>query len=234
LKDRQADSINSQPMCFSAGASFGASAFLFGAGIVAVKRTDSRAMLPFATIPILFGVQQFAEGILWLTFLNRDLAPWHDASIYFFLLFAQVIWPLWVPFAIWMMEPDPTRRKILSYFMLLGGAFSAYLVYCLFAYQVSAVIEGGHIKYYLYFPNMELRRSLYFFVTLIPFFISSLRFMKLSGGAFLAALLISYYFFLGFVISVWCFFAAVLSVLILFVVMNNKENVSSPSTVLNR
>jgi hypothetical protein len=113
--------------------------------------------------------------------------------------------------------------------MILGGAFSAYLVYCLFAYEVSAVVDSGHIRYYLYFPNMELRRSLYFFVTLIPFFISSLRFMKLLGSAFLTALLISYFFFLGFVISVWCFFAAVLSALILFVVIKNKEDVSNPS-----
>ncbi len=221
-------------MCFSAGASFGASALLIGAGIGAVRRTESRGMLPFATMPILFGVQQFAEGILWLTFLNRDLAPWHNASIYFFLFFAQVIWPLWVPFAIWLMEPDPTRKKILSYFMMLGGAFSAYLVYCLFAYEVSAVVDGGHIKYYLYFPNMELRRSLYFFVTLIPFFISSLRFMKLLGGAFLGSLIVAYYFFLGYVISVWCFFAAVLSALILFVVINNKENVNTPSPVIKQ
>ncbi len=209
-------------MCFSAGASFGASAMLIGTGIGAIRKTERPGMLPFATVPILFGVQQFAEGILWLTFLNRDLAPWHDSSIYFFLLFAQVIWPLWVPFALWLMEPDTTRKKMLSYFMYLGGAFSIYLLYCLFVYEVSAVIEGGHIKYYLFFPNMELRRSIYFFVTLIPFFISSLRFMKLLGGAFLVALLISYFFFLGYVISVWCFFAAVLSALILFVIMQNK------------
>jgi hypothetical protein len=218
-------------MCFSAGASFGASALLIGAGIGGMKKLGTPDMLPFATVPILFGIQQFAEGILWLSFLNRDLAPWHDPSIYFFLFFAQVIWPLWVPFSIWLMEPDPTRKKILSYFMILGGAFSAYLVYCLFAYEVSAVVDGGHIKYYLYFPNMELRRSLYFFVTLIPFFISGLRFMKLLGLAFLGSLIISFYFFLGYVISVWCFFAAVLSALILFVIISNKENVSRTSLV---
>lgn len=219
-------------MCFSAGASFGASALLIGVGIVSVRKAEKPGMLPFAAMPILFGVQQFAEGILWLTFMNRDLAPWHDASIYFFLFFAQVIWPFWVPFAIWSMEPDTTRKKMLTYFMMLGGAFSAYLVYCLFAYEVSAIIDGGHIKYYLYFPNMELRRSLYFFVTLIPFFISGLKYMKLLGGAFLCALIISYFFFLGFVISVWCFFAAVLSALILFVVIKNKKDVSSRSPAL--
>lgn len=221
-------------MCFSAGASFGASALLIGAGIGSMKRSGSTAMLPFATVPILFGIQQFAEGILWLSFLNSELAPWHVPSIYFFLFFAQVIWPLWVPFSIWLMEPDPTRKRILSYFMILGGGFSAYLVYCLFAYEVSAVVDGGHIKYYLYFPNMELRRSLYFFVTLIPFFISSLRFMKLLGIAFLGSLIISYYFFLGYVISVWCFFAAVLSALVLFVIISNKAELGRTSMVIGQ
>jgi hypothetical protein len=79
---------------------------------------------------------------------------------------------------------------------------------------------------------MELRRSLYFFVTLIPFFISGLRYMKLLGSAFLVALLISYFFFLGFVISVWCFFAAVLSALILFVIMQNRGSVINTAPVL--
>jgi hypothetical protein len=232
LKDRRADSFNTLSMCFSAGASFGASALLLGVGIGAIKKAESPKMMAFASMPVLFAVQQFAEGVLWLTFLNPGLASWHESSIYFFLLFAQVIWPLWVPFALWLMEPDITRKKMLSYFMYLGGAFSIYLVYCLFAYEVSAVIDGGHIKYYLYFPNMELRRSLYFFVTLIPFFISGLRYMRLLGSVFLVALLISYFFFLGFVISVWCFFAAVLSALILFVIMQNKGSAGNIAPVL--
>jgi hypothetical protein len=220
-------------MCFSAGASFGASALLLGVGFGAIKKIQSPKMMAFAGMPVLFGIQQFAEGVLWLTFLNPELAPWHESTIYFFLFFAQVIWPFWVPFALWLMEPDKLRKKMFSYFMYLGGAFSIYLIYCLMAYEVSAVIDGGHIKYYLYFPNMELRRSLYFFVTLIPFFISSLRYMKLLGAAFLAALLISYFFFLGYVISVWCFFAAVLSALILFVIMQNQRALTDPAPAIS-
>jgi uncharacterized membrane protein len=81
---------------------------------------------------------------------------------------------------------------------------------------------------------MELRRSLYFFVTLIPFFISSLRFMKLLGIAFLGFLIISYYFFLGYVISVWCFFAAVLSALVLFVIISNKAELGRTSMVIGQ
>ncbi len=68
-------------MCFSASVSFAASALLGGSGIVAIKKSESPRMLAFASLPIIFGVQQLTEGILWLTFSNPELGYWHHASI---------------------------------------------------------------------------------------------------------------------------------------------------------
>lgn len=72
-------------MCFSATVSFGASAFLSATGIYAIKRTESTSMLAFASLPILFGIQQLFEGILWLTFSNPDLVSWHAITVYLFI-----------------------------------------------------------------------------------------------------------------------------------------------------
>jgi len=211
-------------MCFSASASFGASSLLAGAGIVAVKKVESPRMLAFASLPILFGVQQLSEGMLWLTFSNPELDSWHNTSIYLFIFFAQVIWPIWIPFAVWLMEPDKARKKKIFSFMLMGGALSTYILYCLFAYEVSAVIESRHIRYELHFPNLVLRRSLIFLTSVVPIFLSSLRWMKLLGGALLGALILTFIFYTHYVISVWCFFAALLSALVLLIIANNKES----------
>jgi len=64
---------------------------LVNTGGIANKKTESSRMLAFASIPILFGVQQLSEGILWLTISNPELVSWHNASIYFFLIVVQVI-----------------------------------------------------------------------------------------------------------------------------------------------
>jgi hypothetical protein len=55
-------------MCFSATASFIAGVSLTGMGIATVKMTQGKAEMPFAMIPLLFGVQQLIEGMLWLSF----------------------------------------------------------------------------------------------------------------------------------------------------------------------
>ena len=214
-------------MCFSASASFGASAVLAGAGIVAIKRTESPKMRAFASTPILFAVHQLSEGLVWLSFTDPELVPWQNSAMYFYLFLAQVTWPIWVPFVVWLMEPDKARKKVLSYLMLIGGAFSVYLVYCLFTYEASVVVESKHIRYQMHFPNLGLRRVLYFSATIIPLFISSLKWMKLLAGAFVGALILSFIFYTQCVISVWCFFAAILSMLVLLVISTNKESQES-------
>lgn len=51
-------------MCFSAGASFAAGTILSIVGVVAINKTDYKKQFFFAATPLLFAVQQFAEGFL--------------------------------------------------------------------------------------------------------------------------------------------------------------------------
>jgi len=60
-------------MCFSATASFGASAVLGVIGIVAVAKAKTNPQRVFATIPLIFSVQQLSEGFLWLSLKNQSL-----------------------------------------------------------------------------------------------------------------------------------------------------------------
>ncbi len=74
-------------MCFSAAASFGTSAFLGGAGIVAIKKIDSRKKLAFACVPILFCIQQLSEGVLWLALGNPEYISWVKPTTYVYMFF---------------------------------------------------------------------------------------------------------------------------------------------------
>ncbi len=53
-------------MCFSAAASFSASAVCAAAGVMAIRRAD-RADLPLALIPMIFALHQAIEGLVWMT-----------------------------------------------------------------------------------------------------------------------------------------------------------------------
>ena len=54
-------------MCFSATASFTAGSVLSAVGIATIMKAERKSEVPFAMIPLLFGVQQFIEGVVWLT-----------------------------------------------------------------------------------------------------------------------------------------------------------------------
>ncbi|HEY0678707.1 MAG TPA: DUF6629 family protein [Chitinophagaceae bacterium] len=215
-------------MCFSAGASFAVGAGLIGPGAYTISRS-SRAMLAFACTPILFSFHQIAEGFLWLSLKNPDFTSWYKPALYGYSFISQPLWPVWVPLIMWLMEPNERRKKMLFYFLLLGIASSLYMFYCLITYNISAVVENHHIRYYRDFPYLHIMRPVNFVTIAVTPFLSTLRYTKLLAAAMMASLIITYLFFTNYLISVWCFFAAILSLLIILVINANKKPVYQPA-----
>ncbi len=108
-------------MCFSASASFIAGTSLLAVGAVTLNKAARKTELPFALIPLLFGTQQLVEGVIWLGFrFDAPLLNAFMAQVY--SLFSHVLWLIYVPFAILLLEPVPWRRKTLSAFLWVGAA----------------------------------------------------------------------------------------------------------------
>lgn len=114
-------------MCFSAVASFTAGGLLSVAGVTSLATVKEKRFLPFASIPLLFALQQFSEGFVWLSLENANYAEFQYYSVNIFLIFAQVVWPFFVPLSYLIMEPDPKRKKWLIGFTLIGLMVSAFL-----------------------------------------------------------------------------------------------------------
>jgi hypothetical protein len=216
-------------MCFSAGASFGAAAVLGTIGVVTIKKTQTTDEVPFASIPFLFGVQQVAEGMLWVGLSGVDHESWRHFPVYIFLIFAQLVWPVWIPFSILQLERSPTRRLIIKVIFGMGSCISLYLMYCLFVYDVTAEIHSGHIAYTLNFPIAFtwISSAFYFIPTVLSLFISSSRRIQLLGIGVLVSFVFSKIYFADHLISVWCFFAAVLSIAVLWIVVAFKTGAPS-------
>jgi hypothetical protein len=218
-------------MCFSASVSFSAGAALCATGVFAVAKSPKRELIPLAMFPLLFGIQQLCEGILWLTMNDKIPGSWTYPTAFTFLFFAQVLWPIWTPMAMIPMETNAMRKKILWGLLTTGALLSVYHTWCLFTFPVAVDVCGRHIDYVRYLPQAPAPyvAVAYIMVTVLPAFLSSSRNIRILGVAELLSFLLAAYLFREYVISVWCLFAAVISAFIVYIVLQwNKE--IQPST----
>jgi hypothetical protein len=213
-------------MCFSASASFAAGAVLSAVGVASLNKATKTSELPFASIPLFFGLQQFAEGFVWLSLTNPDYAGIKGILAHAFIFFAQVLWPVWVPFSIYKFEKQEGIRNILGKSLIgVGVVVASIMAYYLFTNQIEAEILGHHISYNQeYLTQFSLIGGiLYLAATALPPFISRNRKMWILGGAILLAYVLTEIFYSQFVVSVWCFFAAILSIMVLWIVINKRK-----------
>lgn len=198
-------------MCFSATASFVAGGALSVAGGFTLAQAKTKNELPFATIPLLFGVQQIIEGVVWLSFSHPLLSI---IATYTFSMFSHVLWPILVPISVLLLETDPTRKKILYVISGIGLSVGIYLLYFILTDGVVAHVVNSSIAYHS--PHLYLVpvMTLYFIATGVSSLFSSHKVINLFGVVTLVSAFIAGWFFTETFISVWCFFAAILSVLV--------------------
>jgi hypothetical protein len=203
-------------MCFSAPASFAAAAITGAAGIATVSRVQSRNEFPLAVMPIFFAVQQTIEGLLWLSLPDDPTGPIPLALTHVFLLFALVFWPVYAPFATLSMEADQMRRKWIGVCLFAGFIVAAYFLWSLHMGPRTASIDDSHIVYSgdPHLPVFVL--YLYPAATCLAPALSSHRLVRVLGLLVFLGSLAAYIAYRDAFASVWCFFAAVASGIILY------------------
>jgi hypothetical protein len=200
-------------MCFSATASLTAGTFLMGVGIVTTHMARTGGERAYAAIPLLFAIQQLTEGVVWLSFgWGIDAVTAAATQLYSF--FSHVLWPVYVPVASWLIEPDRNRRRFLAAVCLAGLGVGAYLLYAMFAYPIVATPVGGHIDYASPHFYIAASMGLYLTATTVSLILSSHRWVRLFGVLCLGSAVAAYAFYAHWFISVWCFFAAAMSIVV--------------------
>lgn len=212
-------------MCFSAPASFAAGIALTLTGVFTVKKISERNQIPMALVPLIFGVQQIAEGFVWLGLQKSAYAPFELNAVYTFLFFAQVLWPVWVPFSLFFMEKEKRARRVLFFLLVFGIIASVFLCNRLVKGVVSADCEGMHVNYSFSDDNapVNLISLLYFQAIVASPFVSTFKNMKWVGLLAAASFLVAFLFYSVFLISVWCFFAAIISASLYCIMGNEKK-----------
>ena len=202
-------------MCFSATASFVAAAVTGGLGIATLGRVTSRAEAPLAAVPMLFAVQQLIEGSIWLA-LEGEVDPGLAQPLtYAFLLFAEMWWPIFVPLAVLLAEPDRGRRRLIGVLLVAGVAVGLHLLWSILSGPHRAAIVDEHLVYTTEAPYPLFTAAAYAAATIVPPLLSSRRVIALLGLIVLAGAATAYLFYWTAFVSVWCFFAAASSGIIL-------------------
>lgn len=198
-------------MCFSATASFVAGGALSAVGSVMVARAKTKKELPLASIPLLFGIQQLIEGVVWLSFGTPALGT---ATTYAYALFSHVLWPIFVPFAVLAIETDPARKKMLRLTFLAGASVGLYFLHSILTDPLTAHIVHDSIAYrspHLY-PFTTI--VLYLVATCGSCLVSSHKIINIFGVVLALSFALAAWFFIETFFSVWCFFAAILSAIL--------------------
>jgi len=212
-------------MCFSTEASFIGGAVISAIGIATIRKVHKPTQIVFAIIPLFFGLQQIAEGFVWLSLQNPDYGGFTKPAMYVFLIMAEVFWPFMVPLAVLHMEKNEKRIKILWALLSLGLTVSLYFTVCLLLYKVTPEIRGYHIEYVEGYPQ-SIRLiifTVYLISTITPLFVSTIKRTYILGILMSLSCLVTIIFFTQFLTSVWCFFGALLSIVIFWILHDAKR-----------
>jgi hypothetical protein len=213
-------------MCFSATGSFAISGVLTAVGATALARNSSKPHRMFAAIPLIFAAQQAAEGSVWLT-MDGGPPALHQLMVGIFLGIALIVWPTWLSSALKLVERNPARRRALGALFWVGSAVAVYAAVFLIRFRPIARIAGHSIRYDYATSADGSSHLLYLLAyavpTVVPFFVSTVSMARTIGVMLVVSLAASVIVERDALTSVWCFFAAILSGLILVAVAREQR-----------
>ncbi|MDY3552499.1 DUF6629 family protein [Gemmata sp. JC717] len=205
-------------MCFSPEVSFASAAALVPTGMWiawAAGRSAPR-LWPLAVVPAVFGLQQACEGLVWLGLRYQDEGLKALAGRTY-LFFALAFWPFWFSATAALIEPPGAWRRLLVAWAALstGWFWFAYLPVLGDPAAAGACVCRHSIRYQYADATAAtcVRRVLYVLTAAVPLVLSSWRAALLPcvvlgvSSACVAAAVYDHAF-----TSVWCLFAAALSV----------------------
>lgn len=212
-------------MCFSAEVSFAAAAVLIPAGVASMVRARKTQpqYIAIGALPLLFGLQQTADGAVWLAGAHSRPELVSAFSLAY-MFFSWLAWPVWIPLATYFVEPI-RRRPLYLLFIVAGSMLGAMQYFPYFAHQGWLVVQ--FLPHAIRYGGTEMfdviigRNATYtiYVVTVIgPLLLSSNRDVRIFGLLAALVLVITYLFFAYIYVSVFCFGGAVMSLYLVWMI----------------
>ena len=201
-------------MCYSPTASFTSAAIIATIGVATLRQKPEPRAYLFAAVPMLFALHQFTEGLVWLGLEGRIGPIGRDHLAFLYTLYAQGLLPFLMPLAVALLEPDGPRRKWLFGLSAIGGVAAAWDAYGLIFLPLHTFVDHAAIAYRNVMTGSLFISLLYIAATCGALLLSSYRTVRWYGLLNVIALsiveLVRAYAFA----SVWCFYAALMSIML--------------------
>jgi hypothetical protein len=202
-------------MCFSPEADFTAGAVVAAVGVETLRRVRTPRELVVGALPLLFGIHQLIEGFVWLGLRGQVSSGLGSAAKEAYIVYAHAVLPAIIPLGFMLLEPDHRRSRWLWPLVCLGLLLSVYLLWQVTAYPVEAQQAAHCINYTTHTPNDVTVTVFYVFVTCGPALMSSRQSLRWFGLVSLAGAIGTALVRADDLTSLWCLYAAMVSVLIL-------------------
>lgn len=218
-------------MCLSASVSFAASSFLVAGGAFASRKAwkINARYLPVALMPLFAGAQQFLEGNVWVGMNTGDsfMVLWGALGFFFLTWF---MWPIWIPFSVYVLEPSDSPHKFLFLiFALIGTAFGIafYVPHVLNPDWVTVTINQNSLAYegtvmLDYLMPRELTNVIYLFLIIVPPLMSRYLHVKYFGLTLIAVIAVDFLFLRYAYISFFCLLAGLATLHLIYIILRNK------------
>ena len=201
-------------MCFSAEASFAGAAVVGACGIGSLALVRDKREIPFAALPFAFGIHQALEGFTWLDLRGLPDASLNGWAVHLWVLFAWALLPTWVPLAVWLIEPDPRRKRVMLGLLAVGVGLTAFMLTQAFQPSIEVRVIADNLDYVLPFSASWALALPYVAATCLTPAISTRPYVMVFGiGNFLAMSAAAVIKAADYS-SIWCTFAAFLSIII--------------------
>jgi hypothetical protein len=216
-------------MCISATTSFVAAGAIAAAGLATLRHVDHPRSVLLATIPLLFALQQFTEGFVWLGQEGAIGALALQHSTFLFMLYAQGILPFLMPLAVLLIEPRGLRFYGILICTLLGAGLGAYMIYAIVGFPSTSFVERHSIVYHNELTDKLWVAAAYEIATCGALVLSTHRVVRWLGllnivGLTIVLITKAYAF-----TSVWCLYAAILSVMLYWQFARAQIDVERPN-----
>lgn len=204
-------------MCFSPEADLAVGTIIVAVGIDALRHVREPKQIVLASVPLLLGLHQMTETFVWWGLQDRVAHTVEDAALWAYLFFAFAVLPVLLTVGVGLVERSGGRRYVIAAFGGIALAGSAVLATAIFRGDISAAIQGRHLAYEVDpLGYGRLLTTLYVVATCGALLASSYRDIQVLGVLNLLAVPILMWLTVSGFVSLWCFWAAIVSVMIAF------------------
>jgi hypothetical protein len=181
--------------------------------IVSLREVRRPRELPFASLPLLFGLHQLTEAVIWARVDGDAGSSLAHGAVLVYVGIAMVVLPVHFPLSVLLLEPQGDRLRVAP-FVLLGAVVAAVMAVEVFSAPVTVVAHPHALEYVTGLSHGDGLAVAYVVAVISPALLSGYRSVVAFGVVNLVGLLVVAVAYVEAFASLWCVYAALTSCLV--------------------